>query len=371
MSFRLNLSRIIGLLAFLSLLIYFFYLRPLFLDFLNGKPSVFFEVIIQSIYPRFVVESQRYPISQLVQLADQMAIRSISLLTLVSVFLGLLLKTSSKRAWVNCWNSTVSRDHYRGLNFVFFIIVAYISWGFLSDLLTLERIRSLYKPVSFLWLFEIPLPNPFFIKLYTYSLIVFCLLAAVGFKRGFFNVYILSIFIVLQAFVFSFEKTDHHLTTVTYALILMPFMHFLDRGESSLPEWPLTLTRWSIVGVYFLSALEKLTISGFSWPVTSFCNYLGDLRPGFFSQTYVCATLGYLLLLLELLFPLALLNGKWKWLMLMGGFTFHVSNYWLTGIGGWLHPWWLMYVFFFNWAQFGRWLKKWEIAMLSQRNKHQ
>jgi hypothetical protein len=363
MKLKVGWLEILLLGAVLLLFVYGIFIRPSLSNYLSGEPSAVFDYLIGSIYPRFLIESHRYPADQFIALADQIVGRGFMIALLLFAFIKLLKKYRWKRLWVGYWNGKVSRDQYRGLNFIFFLMVAYIAWDFHADLLALERLSPLYKPVSFLWLFEIPLPNPFFIRLYTYSLIVFCLLAAVGIKRGFFNLYILSIFIVLQAFVFSFEKTDHHLTTVTYALILMPFMHFLDRGKDHLPDWPLKLIQLTIVGVYFLAALEKLSLSGFYWPSVSLCRHLADLAPGVFVNDRLCQLIGYSLLSLEFFFPLALLGGRWRWVFLAGGLIFHLGNYGFTGIGGWAHPWWLMYMFFIDWSRLGALLKKGQIPL--------
>ncbi len=332
-------------------MLYFFEGRGWVADWLHGADVPLLDQLTRALYPRLLVERHRYEADILLFYADQFIGRTMGVgLLSTGLILWFQQKPNLHHTWNSFWAGEISTTHYKGLNFVFFLVVAYFGYDLLPDLLHLHQLKSLYQPVSFLWLFDIPYPLIFFIYLYVITMVIFCLIAAVGIRSLFFSLYIMVIFIVLQAFVFSFEKTDHHLSTITYALLLMPFMHHSATNQLNPPIWPLKLIQISVGLSYGLSALEKISITGFNWPQEALCGYL---------KTYAvdipyCVAIGYGLLLFQLTFILIVFYPKLRWIYLPIGTAFHILVFVFTGIGGWLHPWWLMYLFFLDWSFIGK-----------------
>jgi hypothetical protein len=166
------------------------------------------------------------------------------------------------------------------------------------------------------------------------------------------------LFVLMEGYLFSFHKIDHHTALLTYLLFLLPFLLYsqkkaIQKNSLIVDAWALFLMRLSVVSAYFLAGLEKVLIGGFAWlspehiqiHLKSHESSLGLWLAKF---DIFCTFLGLLGILFELLFILILFFPKLKYSILFFGIGFHLSNYFLLGVGALLHPWILCYVIWLN-----------------------
>lgn len=329
-------------------------IRPSIDQFLQGGTSIFWSSLLEWTYPRWIVERHRFPSSFFLHFADQVVLRLwiwASFFTLT--FFAIIHRYPLRRKWIAFFSGSMNSAAFNGYNAMFYLLVAYISTDLLPELIRLSEWTALYQPISFLGVLGIPFPYTSLLWLYGVSLIVLCCSLAFGLHHVLASVYVAVLFIVLEGLYFSFGKLDHQYASLHYALMIWPYMMQFRSSKTEYPRWPVALIRLAIVLGYGFSGLEKLMLHGVNWPLDAFCPYVQQWVPYGQWNNGLCILLGGFILLFQLSFVLVMWFPKLKYVYLPTGILFHVTVYLTTGIGGILHPWWLMYMFFVNWEWIG------------------
>lgn len=158
------------------------------------------------------------------------------------------------------------------------------------------------------------------------------------------------LYLYLEGLQFCFQGIGHHLAIFGHVALLLPWLMWLQSTKNPPAAKAAGLMlRAAIVLPYTLAGLEKLLFSGWQWTLpAAFVHLLVA------DHAYLSALLAWLVLAFQLGFVLVLWDRRWCWLFLPAGVTFHVLVYALTGIGGWIHPWWLSYFLLVDWVEIGK-----------------
>ena len=328
---------------FLSASFYVFEGRSIAIQLINGEGPDILTQLISFLYPRFSVEVQRLSHDFFLQKADQLIFRSHFLLLLVIFFIILYPKPSIKNSINRFWNKNSSTKSSKILIQSFYLVLFFFTKDWFFFLQEIGQLQDFYVPHSFYAVFNIPLLNETLLSIlwvaYTLS-IVFTIL----WIKPLWSTSIASIlFIFLQGFLYSFEKTNHTFATLGMAVILLPFFTYYNiqsskEGLNLQTAWPIVLIKLSVGFAYFQSGLEKILNSGFNWIYEN--SFLVTENTN--SNIQVLATL-------VLLFQLSFIFFTWKnpvkWLFLAGGIVFHFSTVVFISVGAFLNPWIFMYSF--------------------------
>jgi hypothetical protein len=176
------------------------------------------------------------------------------------------------------------------------------------------------------------------------------------------------VFLLMQGWLFSFEKTDHTFSTLTYAALLMPFLlHEYTKavrdGMMTQAGWPLQLIQVCIAMVYLMAGLEKLLIGGLDWiSPDSFRSYLylHQAPAGVWvaRSDLLCTVLPLGAMLFQLGFICILFFPRLKLLIILSGIAFHTGTYVLLEVGWYINAWVFVYIFFLDWTWLDRYRKK-------------
>ncbi|MBX9850214.1 MAG: hypothetical protein K2X86_00475 [Cytophagaceae bacterium] len=344
----------------LLMTMYILFIRELIYLAYQGKAPDWFNAIVQNFYPRFIVEKNRFDLAFFLAKADQVIIR-FSVITLSGSLLLILYKRSEKlKAKLNLfWNQSSSLQNIRALRVLFFSSLIIIFHDVYFDLIALGKAKVFYKPILPLNFLGIGFPSDSIILILYISFIVSCLLCILNFKPILFSIITILDFILIQAFIFSFEKTDHGFVTFTYAGMILPFLLYeyekAKQNQSEVKGWPLQLICTCICICYLLTGLEKIFISQLDWLHPDTLRAYLELHQAplglkVASNDFICSLLPALVLIFQLGFISILFNKKMKWVFLPAGILFHTGSYMLLNVGGFLNPWILGYLFFIDWG---------------------
>ena len=188
----------------------------------------------------------------------------------------------------------------------------------------------------------------------------------------------LLLVVFYQGLVRSFGHFNHDEMLGVYCLAVLAFTpcgdsfsldHWLRRTEKTRPRWayayPILLMQLLMTWVYFSSALIKLRIAGLKYlsvdnlPALAIFHSLDNLHDTHFKLAFwlpqVRAYLPYavgLVLVWELLFPLAVFWPRSRWWILGVGILFHISTLFFMNI---FFPHQLvLYLIFVNWDAIAR-----------------
>jgi hypothetical protein len=320
---------------------------------------LWFMRLLEIFYPRFFTERNRFDLGFFLQRAEQIIWRGELILILGLSFSAFYTYKSDFRKRVQTfWNGTVATRQVLLLKWAFVIIMLLATSDWIWVFRQLDGLRGFYAPIFLLKVLQLPFPN--------LSVAVFlCILLYIGLIALLFNRYIVwlsgiiaVLFVLLQGWQFSFHKLDHTYTTLTYIAVLMPFLLY-EYQKAQLSQqtiqasWALQLMRLLIAGAYFLAGIEKLLIGGGAW-------LSGEALQGYLLLHQVpfgmwvaelkglCMLLSWGVLLFEIGFVSVVFYPASRWVFLPLGILFHLGTYALLGVGGWVHFWWLCYVFFID-----------------------
>ncbi|MCS7004211.1 MAG: hypothetical protein NZM38_02665 [Cytophagales bacterium] len=324
--------------------IYSVYIRPLIPDFYEGKPVPFGEWI-EYVYPRFVIEKQRFPLDFFISKADQLIFRLI-VVSYAGLCLFNILRTPKFRKWLFI---KTSRKQVRLLQFVFYVLVAFFTYDWLSTLNDYQKLKVFYSPVSWIAWLGLPYFSPFWLLVTWLSYMISLILASFNLK-GIWSASIAGIlFVILQGYLQSFGKINHEYAPLTYLMLLMPFLIYeTQKAKDTFESWSLQLMRIAAISGYVLSGIEKLLISnGMVWKDEPFCGLVHDKLPKFTSlfpiDGHVWAAI---VVIFQISFVLVPFSSKSQKILLPLGVLFHISIWNFFGIGAIFHPWLVGYIFY-------------------------
>ncbi len=350
-------------LLILGVLCYFFLIRDLITQLYNGHSPSWFAEIIHAVYPRFAVEKQRFELDFFLQKANQLVFRFV-LVNLVGMILIYLYQYSQsfREKMKDFWHYPTNTRNIAIIRKLFFGILMYHTWDWVFILLNLGKASTFYQPI---WLYKIAglgFPSDTAIILLYAAMLVGAVLAFFNIRIMLFSILSIFIFLLLQGYIYSFQKLDHTYASFTYIALLMPFL-LLETKNQSKESVYLQAIRLVVCLVYMMAGLEKILVGGIDWfSAQNFKLYANLLNAewGIWLAQYewLCSFLLWMTVIFELGFILVLFIPKLKYIFIIGGIFFHWSTYIFLGVGGWLSPWVLCYVFLVDWNKKNNFGKK-------------
>ena len=313
----------------------------------NNEPEILAQWI-NRLYPRFRIEAMRLGEAEMKRLIWQMIFRidALFLFVWISIFYRYHLKAALKDLLfkISKINNLLKVWQW------YFAFMAFYCLDLAADLWHLETIKLFYKP-GLLPAFLFPQFPPLLpLMLFCGLVVTLCIyLALPGLKtiRHFWlGGFAWALFIGLQQLAFSFEKTEHTYTTFNYfGVFLLPSILQKDHtGQYFKWNWPIGYARLAVVLVYCFAALEKILISGLAFFKADTFRYFLSLHESetskwLYHNDLLCTSLPIAAVLLQLVGSWGLLwTPLHKWVA--GIFIlFHLSTWWLLGVGGALSPW--------------------------------
>jgi hypothetical protein len=307
------------------------------------------------------------------------------------------------------WNEKESGNYLATLVVVFQIGLLVLLYDWAEPLYYFLPLVEFYEPILLFKVLNIPFPNQFWLSVWIvlFAISSILLIAYFGFSSlRSFRKYLIPIsiintliFVLLHGYYLCFGKVVHTYSPIIYASLLMPFLiweilksgilwlspesHLLNSGHEwgkfyksykeyapnnehhqisasldlQTKHFPLKLTQIAIASCYFLSGLEKLFTSGFAWfNPTHFKVQLTETQQALGlwlleNADWLISLAPTFTILFQLGFISVVFVPKLRWLFLPAGFLFHLGTFLLLGVGWWLHPWLLGYVFFMRWRE--------------------
>ncbi|MDJ1484405.1 HTTM domain-containing protein [Cytophagaceae bacterium YF14B1] len=334
-------------------LVYILWIRNLVVQSFYDTAPDWFNQLVNSLYPRFLIEKHRFELSFFLGHADQIIIR-LGLITCFLVFTWFARNYwKSDTNWLDLlWHVRIPQRNIQIYTWVVYTCVIYFTYDWYIVLTHLYEAQVLYKPLLLLRLLHLSFPSPIWIGIGYGLLLIGCLGMLFRFKSSICAMVVAIVFTLLQGWLYSFEKLDHAFAPLTYVLWLMPLL--IIQTNHSYVQWALPLIRMVIGIVYLQAGLEKLLIGGMEWldPET-FRNYLylHSTPTGLWvaNQDWLCILLPAMALLFQLSFIIIVFFPATRWIILPVGVLFHSSTYILMGVGGIVNAWiWLYGLFLFD-----------------------
>ena len=238
-------------------------------------------------------------------------------------------------------------------------VMKFIPWGFYERLLTPAGMYSLKT-----------------------ALLLSLLLSTMGFLTSASTKCSLVLVVFYQGLVRSFGHYNHDEMVAVYYLAILAFTpcgdafsfdHWLRLKKANQPAFaygfPIFLMQLLMAWVYFSSALVKLRVAGLKYlsadnfPVLAIFHSLDNLHDTNFRLAFwlpqirgVLPFMVGLVLVWELLFPLAVFWRRSRWLMLGLGIVFHIATLLFMNI---FFPYQLaMYLVFVDWGRVATWFRR-------------
>jgi hypothetical protein len=214
------------------------------------------------------------------------------------------------------------------------------------------------------------------------AMLLSLLFSTIGYFTSFSTKLSLLLVVFYQGLVRSFGHYNHDEMLAVYFLVILAFSpcgdafsldHWLRRRRREQPSlayaYPILLMQLLMAWVYFSSALVKLRVTGFRYlsadnlPVLAIYHSLDNLHDTSFRLAFwlpqvrsVLPIIVGLVLVWELLFPLAIFWRRSRWWLLGFGVLFHLATLFFMNI---FFPYQLaMYLIFVDWDRLAAWLNQ-------------
>ena len=345
------------LLPIAGITFHYLYLLPGLTKAFNGDPDWFMKFMTDTFYPRFPIEKKRFDLSFFLNKANQVIYRFVFIYYLLFFVSYFYKQRALFRLKIrNLFYVETTSKNIDVLRIFFLGYFLFVSYELCKSLLLMQPLKPFYKPILWLKIFNIPFPDSSTIITIGVLWYILTILAILNIRTVLCSGISLFLFILVQCWIFSFEKIDHSYATLTYAFILLPFL--FDEQKKNNPifnSWSLQLIRISIAMVYFLSSLEKIFISQLSWlkpdTLKTYMDFHETNLSKFIAQyDSLCILISSGTLLFQLSFILIIFLPKYKWFWIIGGILFHTGTLLVMKIGHPLNPWIVVYIFFIDWT---------------------
>ena len=272
----------------------------------------------------------------------------------------------------------VSRSVVSGTFLIATLVTSFSALGQLP--VTILRPTGLMKVLP--WNFYDRLLTPSGMLAFKSVLLLSLLLSTFGLLTSFSTKVSLLLVIFYEGLVRSFGHYNHDEMLAVYYLVVLAFVpcgddfsldHWLGRkraGQSSfIYGYPILLMQSLMAWVYFSSALVKMRVAGLKYlsadnlPVLAIFHSLDNLHDTGFRLAFwlpqVRVVLPFvvgLVLVWELVFPVAIVWRRARWWILGFGVLFHIATLFLMNI---FFPYQLaMYLIFVDWDKVGEWINR-------------
>jgi hypothetical protein len=327
----------------------FLLIAPFIADYLTDNESYpLFDSLIKTIYPRFIVESQRLPPSFFIGKFEQIILRT-DLIALIAILGYYLFRSKNTNSYFNERLKVLAQINDKQkqvLSALFYIACLYYTYDWYFDLLKLTAVAGFYKPVGLLKLFVPTFPSKTFIHIIAVLYYLQLALSIFLKKKLLPSIAVSLLFILQLALLQSFEKIDHTFATFTYGILLLPLLH---TKKSNLQKMGIAGIRLSIGLAYFFSGAEKLLTGGSSWLAgNSLKMHLlyGNSNFDCLTEYQIVLQLASIMVILfQFLFIFSIVSGKGKIIFTFAGILFHWSTFLVLNVGAFDTPWIFMYVF--------------------------
>ena len=322
----------------------------------NTAESNYWTNWIYELYPRLQTEKWRFDENFFLQKFHQLLLRNTIVVQLVIPIMAFWnsIKTPLKNKSSQLFNVSISSIYLnKYITPLLYGCLAYIFYDALVDLKDLAYFKALYSPVGIGKLLLPYFPSITFLWL-LYSTLIGCIIAVVFFPYKWVSASIcLLAFLYYQLIFFGFDKYDHGYATLTYAMMVYPFVLYeQDKNKNaSTPAWGIVLIQLLICLSYFYGGMEKILISGWDWVALNNLQQhlmLNGTALGIELSKFpiLCKGLSIGVILFQCGFILLPFIKPLKYILLPIGFIFHTLTWLLLSAGGIINPWWFMYLFF-------------------------
>ncbi|MDO1446042.1 HTTM domain-containing protein [Rhodocytophaga aerolata] len=342
-------------------MLYLFAGRELMLEAIEGKAPAWFNQILETFYPRFAIEKHRFDTHFFLSKADQVVIRFSLVQMFLLVFTSAYIFKLPFRNQVNAfWDTPVSVRQVHWLRVLFYLGMLFFTYDWFYYLDLVRPAEIFYKPLLLLRILNIDFPSVpvsgivFGLLMLSYAGVIFWV------KPVSCSIISTLLFVLMQGWLYSFEKIDHTFSTLTYAALIMPFLVYEQQKafRAASPQqaaWPLQLIRVCIAMVYVMAGLEKLLIAGTEWfNPESFRSYLflHQAPAGLWvaQSDVLCTILPFGAMLFQLGFCSILFFRRLTPFVLLAGIGFHAGTYILLEVGWYFNAWIFVYIFFIDWT---------------------
>jgi len=333
-------------LALLPAVLHWLWLRDEAQAYLAGTGSDWFAQLAEWFYPRLVVERQRFAPSFFIQKADQLLVRWALVVGFIGIAQSLLAQPKRQARWAAWWHGEIAGPALDRLRIAFYLATGWFTFPWWAALRAAANYSEFYRPVLLLdwWGWGFPSAWQIDAAFVIYFIGLGLVLVRVWPVTS--AALVAFWFFIAQAYSLSFEKVDHGFATWGYAVALFPVLLAVRPAA-----YPLRLMQLGVAGAYFLAALEKLLLSGGAWASASSFRAQLLLHPTGLGQQvaeqeWLCWMLPAGAWLFQWSFGLVLLFPRWRWWGLSAGVLFHTGTYLLMGVGGYVSPWWVVYLVF-------------------------
>lgn len=232
------------------------------------------------------------------------------------------------------------------------------------------------------WSFYERLLTPTGMSILKYAMLVSLLFSTMGYLTSFSAKSSLLLVVFYQGLVRSFGHYNHDEMVAVYSLVVLAFTpcgddfsldHWSRHKKFAQPQFaygfPIFLMQLLLAWAYFSSALVKLRVAGMKYlspdnlPVLAIYHSLDNLHDTSFRWAFwlphirgVLPIIVVLVLIWELLFPLAIIWRRTRWFILGFGILFHLLTLLFMNI---FFPYQLaMYLVFVDWDRVAAWINK-------------
>ena len=262
---------------------------------------------------------------------------------------------------------------------IFLITVLFTSFSSLGHLPA-----TILRPVGGMkllpWNFYDWLLTPASMTLLKWLMVLFLLLGTAGFLTSLTTKVSLVLVAFYEGLVRSFGHFNHDEMIALYFLAVLAFTPCGDafsldswserrrkRSATFVYAYPILLMQLLLAWAYFSSALVKLRVAGVKYfaadnlPVLAIYHSLDNLHDTQFRLAFSLPSIRWALpvvvgvvLMWELLFPLAIFVGRVRWWILGFGVVFHISTLFVMNV---FFPFFLtMYLVFVDWDHINTWI---------------
>jgi hypothetical protein len=310
---------------------------------------------VYEFYPRLKTEKWRFNEVFFSTKLHQLAWRNVIFIQIILFMISywFLLKEKVLRLWYTLFDVSIAKEKIKYITWVLYGCVILVMYDAMIDFQNLSAFQAFYSPIG---IGKILLPYfPTSILLWVIYVTLWISILAVFILpyKWVSGSLTLIAFIYYQLIFFGFDKYDHGYTTLTYALMVYPFIlySFEQNKEKSIPAWPIVLIQLLISLSYFYSGMEKVLISGWAWITANTLQQhllIHDTHWGLqlAQYTILCQCLSIATIAFQCTFILLPFFKSLRYVLLPAGIVFHTCTWIFLGAGGIINPWWVMYLFF-------------------------
>ncbi len=316
----------------------------------------FFTKWIYEIYPRLKTEKWRFDEGFFLTKSHQVLLRNTFTVQLILFSLSYWYLIKNKVH--NLWNKTIQVSIHSSyltkyITPLLYGCLAFVIYDFVIEFPNLTAFKYFYNPIG-IGKFLLPsFPSLVFLWI-LYGILWISIMAIITMPHKWISGSIACLGFIYYQLIFSgFEKYDHGYTTLTYVLMVYPFVLYEQEKNKSnaIPAWGIVLIQYLISLSYFYSGVEKILISGWGWIASNNLQQhliMHGQNAGIQIAQFplLCILLSLVVVVFQCSFILVPFFKPLRYVILPVGFLFHTGTYILLGAGGIINPWWVMYLFF-------------------------